>query len=160
MLEYHSFIRQSIQLARQSAEKGFDPFAALLVKDGMVVAQTVDQCIIQSDPTAHAELSLIRESCRKEGLIDLAGYTLVANVEPCLMCCGAIHWAKIEKVVFSVPQSSLQKTSGGTPKPSSRELLNLGGRTVEVIGPLLLEEAQSILNEFEWKSKRDRHRRF
>ncbi|MEO0339900.1 MAG: nucleoside deaminase, partial [Bacteroidota bacterium] len=160
MIDYHPFIRQCIDLAWQSAENGFDPFAALLIKDGEVVAKSADQCIRYSDPTAHAELSLISEYCRAQKCIDLAGFTLVANVEPCLMCCGAIHWAKIERVVFSVPQSSLQKKSKGRPKPSSHQLLNLGGRKVEVIGPILEEEGQKVLQAFPWKSKVERHDAF
>ncbi|MEM6378666.1 MAG: nucleoside deaminase [Bacteroidota bacterium] len=150
------FLRQAIALGEQSAAQGFDPFGAVLVKNGQIVASSMDQSIRYGDPTAHAELVLISEYCRREQLINLRGYTLYANVEPCMMCSGAIHWAKLDRVVFSVPQSRLQKTSGGRPKPTCADLLSIGGKKIEVVGPLILEEGEKVLENYQWRSKQDR----
>ncbi|MEM9928212.1 MAG: nucleoside deaminase [Bacteroidota bacterium] len=154
------FIRQTYQLAQTSAEAGFDPFGALLVLDGEVVAATADRCIVYSDPTAHAELILISEFCRQHKLISLAGYTLYCNVEPCVMCSGAIHWARLDRVVYGVSQASLQNTSGGKPKPGCRDLINTGGKPIEITGPVLEAEGQELLARFPFTSKKKKHKEY
>ena len=154
------FLRRALQLAEESARAGFDPFGAVLVQDGKVVASTTDRSILYSDPTAHAELVLISEYCRTQQLISLEGHTLYSSAEPCIMCSGAIHWARINRVVFCVSQTSLKKTSGGNPKPTCAELVNVGGKKVEVLGPLLEMEGLKILNAFPWRSKKERHEEY
>ncbi|MEO1263111.1 MAG: nucleoside deaminase [Bacteroidota bacterium] len=154
------FIRQTFDLAEKSAEKGFDPFAALLVVQGKIVASSMDKCIQYSDPTAHAELILISEFCREHQLISLEGYTLYCNVEPCVMCSGAIHWAKISRVVFGVGQSALQTLSKGKPKPSCEELINIGKHKIEIKGPVLPEEGLLVLKKYPFQSKKERHAQF
>lgn len=150
------FIRQTYALARQSAQQGFDPFAALLVQDGEVVASSSDHCIIDADPTAHAELHLIRTYCKQEKRISLEGLTLYCNVEPCVMCSGAIHWARLDRVVYGVGQPGLKKVSKGKPKPDCRHLINTGGSNIEVVGPVLPEEGLAVLSAFPFKSKKER----
>lgn len=151
------FIRLVNQLAWESAEEGMDPFAAILVKDGEVVASSKDKCIIYSDPTAHAELVVISEYCRSSKLISLEGVSLYCNTEPCVMCSGAIHWARLSTVVFSVSQIGLQRFSGGKPKPSCEPMINIGGKKTEVIGPLLEEDGLKVFKSFPFLSKKERH---
>ena len=152
-----AFIRKVNLLARKNALQDFDPFAALLVKDREVVYQTADKSIVYSDPTAHAELVAISEYCREKGLIELKGYSLYCNVEPCVMCSGAIHWSRISRVVFSITQSMLQSFSGGTPKPSSDHLINIGKTKIEVVGPVLPAEGLQVFKDFPFRSKSKRH---
>jgi tRNA(Arg) A34 adenosine deaminase TadA len=142
------FVRQAIRLAYASAKKGDDPFAALLVKDGQVVATSLDESVSRCDPTAHAELALIRDYCSSQKVFSLEGYTLVSSTEPCLMCSGAIHWSRISQVVFSVSQATLKGFSQGTAKPTCESLLNLGRRKVQVIGPLLEEEGIKVFQDY------------
>ena len=155
-----SFIRQVNQLAWESAEEGMDPFAAILVKNGEVVASSKDRCIIYSDPTAHAELVVISEYCRSAKLISLEGVSLYCNTEPCVMCSGAIHWSRLSAVIFSVSQQGLQRFSGGKPKPSCEPMINTGGKKIEVIGPVLEEEGLKVFESFPFLSKKKRHARW
>jgi tRNA(Arg) A34 adenosine deaminase TadA len=155
-----SFIRAVNQLALEAAKQGFDPFAAILVREDKVLASTGDKCIQYSDPTAHAELILMSEYCRQEKLIDLEGYTLYCNVEPCVMCSGAIHWARISRVVFSVSQSMLQTVSKGNQKPKAADLINTGGKTIAVLGPVLAQEGLAVLEAYPFQSKKEKHRRY
>ena len=158
--EDEKFIRTVNQIAMDAAKQGFDPFGALLVKEGQQKSSSIDKCIKYSDPTAHAELILISEYCRDQQLIDLEGYTLYCNVEPCVMCSGAIHWAKISRVVFCVAQKSLQKKSKGKLKPSCETLINTGHQKIEIIGPLMEEEGLQVLNQTPFLSKKERHKRY
>ena len=153
------FIRQVNQLAWESAEEGMDPFAAILVKDGEVVASSKDRCITYSDPTAHAELVVISEYCRSAKVISLEGVSLYCNTEPCVMCSGAIHWSRISTVIFSVSQQGLQRFSGGKPKPSCEPMINIGGKKTTVIGPVLEEEGLKVFESFPFLSKKERHAR-
>ena len=151
------FIHQVIDLAFQSAKKGFEPFAALLVKNEKIVAKSIDKSIPYSDPTAHAELTLISEYCRENTLIDLKGLSLYSFAEPCVMCSGAVHWAKIDRLIFSVSQSMLQEISGGNPKPASQDLINIGSQKTEIIGPVLPEQGLKVLKAYPFTSKRKKH---
>lgn len=160
MMQDYFFIRKVHELAWASASAGFDPFAAVLVKEGEIVAQSIDKCIEYSDPTAHAELTLISEYCRTQTKISLAGFTLYSNTEPCVMCSGAIHWSRISRLVFSVTQARLQGISGGKPKPTCVEMINIGRKHTEVIGPLLEEEGLKVFQAFPFLSKQERHSKY
>ena len=151
------FLRQAIALAYRARQQGGDPFGAVLVMDGLVVHQARDRSVELSDPTFHAELSVISEYCRAQGRFSLEGYTLYTSTEPCVMCAGAIHWARISRLVYSVSQTTLQELSGGRPKPSSRGLLNSGWRRVEVVGPLLPEEGLAVFEGYTFVPKIQRH---
>ena len=144
-------------MAKEAAHKGLDPFAAILVKDSAIVAESRDMSVIESDPTAHAELAVISSYCRAHNLISLEGYTLYCNVEPCVMCSGAIHWAKLSRVVYGVSQKTLQSVSGGKEKPSCHDLINIGHKKIEIIGPVLEKEGLHILQSMPFLSKKERH---
>ncbi|MEO1654231.1 MAG: nucleoside deaminase, partial [Bacteroidota bacterium] len=152
-------IQELCHLAEQSARQGFDPFAALLSYDNQVKASTMDQSIKYSDPTAHAELILISEYCRTHTLIHLEGYTLYTFVEPCLMCFGAIHWARISRMVYCLGQAELQAVSNGRPKPSVPDLLRIWPSQIEVKGPHLLELGIEIMHKYPFQSKKERHQK-
>jgi tRNA(Arg) A34 adenosine deaminase TadA len=150
------FIRLAIQLARDARRRGADPFGAVLAKGGKVVKQMADRSLELADPTYHVELGLISEYCRESKQISLEGFSLYSNTEPCPMCSGAIHWARISRVVFSVSQKMLQQITGGDGSPRSAEIIKYGGREVEIIGPLLSEEGLAVFNGYKFLSKKDR----
>lgn len=152
------YLQLAIAQAKVAREKGGDPFGAVLVRDDVILAETYDRCVAASDPTAHAELALISAYCREAQVFDLSGCTLYASTEPCPMCSGAIHWARISRVVFSVSQAMLQAMSGGAPKPACAPIINMGHRRVKVIGPLLAEEGLAVFDGYSWLSKSVRHR--
>lgn len=138
------FLRLAIAQACKARECGEEPFGAVLVCDGEVVAESHSRRAELHDPTAHAELLVIREYCQSRGLLTLEGYALYASTEPCPMCAGAIHWARISRVVFSVSQAMLQSISGGRLKPPAEPIINCGSRRIEVVGPLISEEGLAV----------------
>ena len=74
------------------------------------------------------------------------------------MCAGAIHWARIARVVYSVSQAMLQGESGGRPKPACEPIVNMGNSRAEVIGPLLPDEGLAVFQGYTWPPKVERHR--
>jgi guanine deaminase len=151
------FLRLAINLAWEARRAGADPFGAVLVHGDSVVAKDRDRSVEVSDPTYHAELSVISAYCRERDIFSLEGYTLYTSAEPCLMCVGAIHWARISRVVFSVSQAMLQAISGGNTKPGWESVLNSGGRRPEVVGPLLEDEGRAVFEGYERLPKLVRH---
>ena len=152
------FLRQAISLARLARERGGDPFGTVLAVDGVLAHQAYDRSFELSDPTFHPELAAISEHCRAAGRLSLAGYTLYSSAEPCSMCAGAIHWARISRVVFSVSQAMLQGLTGGRPKASAAAVLNSGRQRVEIVGPLLPEEGLSVFDGYRFVPKAERAR--
>jgi guanine deaminase len=99
--------KEFLKLAFKEGQKGTKPylFGAVIVKDGEVIAQDHNHVWERSDPTAHAEVSAIVNACKKLGNHNLAGCTLYASHEPCLMCFCCAAWAEVDRIVFSVPAS-------------------------------------------------------
>lgn len=76
------------------------PFGAAIVKDGKIICITSNRVLADNDPTAHAEITAIREACKKLNTYDLTGCELYATGSPCPMCLSAIIWANIKKVYY------------------------------------------------------------
>ena len=95
------FVRQAIELAVENVRRNGGPFAALVVKDGIVIAAGANQVTRTNDPTAHAEIVAIREACRVLGEFQLTGCDVYTSCEPCPMCLGALYWARPARVFFA-----------------------------------------------------------
>ena len=96
------FLDLAIDLARRGMRDGEGgPFGAVIVRDGEVVAEGVNTVIASLDPTNHAEIVAIRRATATLGTFDLTGHELYVNSEPCPMCVGAIHWARLERVHYA-----------------------------------------------------------
>lgn len=94
------FMRRAILLSEESVNNGGGPFGAVIVKDNEIIAEGVNKVTINHDPTAHAEVSAIREACRKLGSFDLSGCDIYTSCEPCPMCLGAIYWAHLDRIYY------------------------------------------------------------
>jgi guanine deaminase len=92
---------RAIELSLENVHSGRGgPFAAVVVKDGVIVAEGVNQVTALNDPTAHAEVVAIREACKKLASFELRECELYTSCEPCPMCLGAIYWARPARVYF------------------------------------------------------------
>lgn len=96
------FMRRAIALAVENVRAGRGgPFAALIVKDGRVIAEGANRVTATNDPTAHAEVVAIREACHVLNSFQLAGCALYCTCEPCPMCLGAIYWARPSQIYYA-----------------------------------------------------------
>ena len=94
-------MRRVIRLASENVTTGAGgPFAALIVKDGKVIAEAVNTVFTTNDPTAHAEVNAIRKACAAIGDFILRGCEIYASSEPCPMCLAAIYWAHLDAIYF------------------------------------------------------------
>ncbi|HSD77479.1 MAG TPA: nucleoside deaminase [Solirubrobacteraceae bacterium] len=92
---------EALRLATASAATDGGPFAALVVRDGEVIARGANRVVADRDPTAHAEVVALRAAAHGERTHDLSGTLLVTTCEPCPMCLGAAWWARVDAVLFA-----------------------------------------------------------
>jgi guanine deaminase len=98
----NSFMARAIALSLENVRTGAGgPFAAVVVKEGEIIAEGANAVTTTNDPTAHAEVVAIREACRKLKSFDLSGCEIYTSCEPCPMCLGAIYWARPARVYFA-----------------------------------------------------------
>jgi guanine deaminase len=97
----NAFMARAVQLAIENVRSGKGgPFGAVVVKDGRIIAEGANCVTSTNDPTAHAEIVVIRKACEKLGLFELRDCDLYASCEPCPMCLGAVYWARPSRVYF------------------------------------------------------------
>ncbi|HNP23679.1 MAG TPA: tRNA adenosine(34) deaminase TadA [Panacibacter sp.] len=94
------FMRQAMREAQKAFDADEVPVGAVIVINNKVVARGYNQVELLNDPTAHAEILAVTSACNFLGSKYLPDATLFVTVEPCLMCCGALHWSKIGKIVY------------------------------------------------------------
>jgi tRNA(Arg) A34 adenosine deaminase TadA len=135
-----AFMRAALEAARRAGLAGEPPIGACLVRGDAILA-TASNCVISTlDVTAHAEIAVIREACRRERALDLAGCTLFVTVEPCPMCYAASHYARIGRIVCGARLDDLQALTGN-------ELAAPGTRPsgLPLVADVLREESLALL---------------
>jgi tRNA(Arg) A34 adenosine deaminase TadA len=101
MINDKLFLLRAIEIANNGILSGGGPFGAIIVKENKIISEAFNRVILNSDPTAHAEILAIRQASSVLQSHDLKNCTLYTSCEPCPMCLGAIYWAGIKKVVYS-----------------------------------------------------------
>jgi len=143
------FMREALREAGLAYHKGEIPIGAVLVCDGRIIARAHNRREQLSDPTAHAEVLVLREAGRLRGDWRLPGTTLYVTIEPCPMCAGALVQARVERLVYAAPD-----TKAGAVESlyhiTSDERLN---HRLKVAGGVLAEEAADLMRRF-FKNKR------
>lgn len=140
-----AMLRRVIAQALHSREQGNHPFAAMVVDgNGSVLAEAVNDS--RADCTGHAELVAVRLASSEFSAARLREATLYSSAEPCAMCAGAIYWSGIGRVVYALSEERLLQLTGNHPENPTlslpcREVFARGQRAIEVVGPLLEDEA-------------------
>lgn len=145
------YLTTAVDQARIAREHGNHPFGAILVTaDGRIV-RAENTVVTAGDPTGHAETNLVRLAAA--AVPDaLEGSTLYTSTEPCVMCCGAIFWAGIPRVVFALGADQLigmlTATDGWRIELPSREVFARGGHPTVVEGPFDVPGAREVHSGF------------
>src|ERR1700690_851787 len=151
---HNKFMARAIQLSLENIESGRGgPFAAVVVKDGKIVAEGTNCVTSTNDPTAHAEVVAIREACKRLNNFELKDCEIYTTCEPCPMCLGAIYWARPSRVYFANTASDAAQAGFDDsliyeeiPRPHAQ-------RKIPLI-PMMREEALEAFRV--WKSKADK----
>lgn len=137
-------MRRALELARAAGEAGEVPVGAVVVRDGLVLGQGFNAPISRRDPTAHAEITALREAAVAAGNYRLPGATLYVTVEPCVMCAGALVAARIGRLVFGARDLRF----GGVRSKFRLADSDLLNHRVEVVEGLLAAECVELLQRF------------
>ena len=144
MTQDEQLMKEAIRLSRQAVVHGNEPFGAVLVKEGQIVFTNENQIYTQSDPTFHAELGLLRRFCHETGVTDLRDYTLYSSCEPCFMCCGAMVWTKLGRLVYGASDIDLCRIFGQEGSECCQLVFSRSGYRPAVTGGVLREEALAV----------------
>jgi guanine deaminase len=136
----------AIAKARDGIAAGQSPFGAIIVRDGGVVASTHNTVWRDTDPTAHAEMNCIRAAASALKLIDLAGCEMYSTCEPCPMCLSAIHWSKIDRVVFGATIADAALAGFNELQVDAKVLAEMGQSRLKVESGLLREECARLFD--------------
>ena len=145
---------RAIDLAIDNVRSGRGgPFAAVIVKDGRIVAEGTNRVTSSNDPTAHAEVVAIREACSALGAFQLDGCDLYTTCEPCPMCLGAIYWARPSGVYFACTAADAAAAGFDDAFIYQQIALPLAERKIPFLG-LMREESLACFRA--WAEKQDR----
>jgi tRNA(adenine34) deaminase len=137
-------MQEALAEARASASAGEVPIGAILVHQGKILARSGNRTIRNNDPTAHAEIIVLRESARLLCNYRLANTALYVTIEPCSMCAGAIIQARVPRLVYGADDPK-----GGAVRSCFEILCNPRlNHQVEVSAGVLAAEAAAILQSF------------
>jgi len=144
MIEDEKWMQCAITEANIAKDKGEVPVGSIIVQNNQIIAKAHNCPISKNDPTAHAEIEVLRKAGEKLQNYRLAKTTLYVTLEPCAMCLGAMIHARIERVVFgaSDPKSGV---CGSTIDLSSKSIFN---HQISVSGGVLEHECKNILQSF------------
>jgi tRNA(adenine34) deaminase len=142
-------MRLALQAAARAAERGEVPVGAVMARGEQVLAVAANEREARGDPTAHAELLAIREAAATLGGWRLAGCTLYTTLEPCPMCAGAAHAARVDRLVYATPDPKAGYAGTLHDTPSDARL----NHTILVESGLLEAEAAALLRNF-FKNRR------
>ncbi|WP_294620905.1 nucleoside deaminase [uncultured Roseovarius sp.] len=149
-MTFTSYMDLALSEARAAAERGEVPVGAVLVDpSGQVVAQAGNRTRELHDPTAHAEVLVIREACAKASSERLPGHALYVTLEPCAMCATAISAARIARVYYGASDPK----SGGVSHGARVFCHPQCHHAPEVYDGISAAEAETLLTEF-FKAKR------
>jgi tRNA(adenine34) deaminase len=139
-----SFMRRALEHARAARARGEVPVGALLVRDDELLAAAGNSPIASHDPTAHAEVQVLRAAGQALQSYRLTDTTLYVTLEPCVMCAAALVHARVRRLVFG----AWDARAGGAGSITNVFTLPGLNHRVDVFGGVLMEECGQVLQEF------------
>jgi tRNA(adenine34) deaminase len=139
-----AWMELALEQAALAADAGEVPVGALVIKDGEIVSRGHNRNLLDDDPTAHAEIVALRQAAARLGNHRLTGCTMVATIEPCAMCAGALIHARVARLVYGA--SDPKAGAGG----SVLQVINHPGlnHRMEVTAGVLAEKCSAVLQDF------------
>ena len=148
-----AYMQKAINLSIESVKNGGGPFGAVIVKDGEIIAACSNRVTLDNDHTAHAEVTAIREACKKLGTFDLKGCELYASCEPCPMCLASMYWAHISHYFYANDKNDADKIGFGDAFIYSEFALAPEKRSMPRIQMMRKEALKAFAD---WENKKDK----
>ena len=142
------WMRLAIAKAREGIAAGQTPFGACIVRGDEAVALAHNVVLRTTDITAHAEVTAIRDACHATSGIDLTGCVIYSTCEPCPMCFGACHWARLDRVVYGATIADAASAGFRELSISNVEMKRCGSSPVEITPNLLRDEAMELFQQW------------
>jgi guanine deaminase len=143
------FMRRALDEARAHlAAMDGGPFGACLVRGDEVLAVAHNTVLKDQDPTCHGETNAIRLAARKLGRYDLSGCEIYSTTEPCPMCFAAIHWARIDRLIYGTTIGEVARLGFNELTIGSRQMQELGRSPVAIYPGFLADECRQLLAEW------------
>jgi tRNA(Arg) A34 adenosine deaminase TadA len=139
-----AFMRAALEQAQAAAANGEVPVGAVLVEDDAIIAAAGNAPIASHDPTAHAEVRVLRAAGQLRGSYRLGGTTLYVTLEPCVMCAAAMVHARVRRLVFG----AWDARAGGAGSITNVFALPGLNHRVDVFGGVLLDDCARLLQQF------------
>jgi tRNA(Arg) A34 adenosine deaminase TadA len=157
MCDSKNFMEKAIDISRQKMnENKGGPFGAVIVQKGMVVGRGWNKVTSTNDPTAHAEISAIRDACVQLKTFNLSGCEMYTSCEPCPMCLGAIYWARISKIWYANTAQDAAIVAGFDDEDFYQEFSK--STTERRIPSVQIEREKAIKVFEEWREKENKIR--
>ena len=154
MTPEEKFMREAIALAEAGLRQNRGgPFGCVIVRRGEIIARGSNGVTSTNDPTAHAEITAIREACRKLGKFTREECELYTSCEPCPMCLAAIYWARIPRVFYGNTRADAAAI-GFADEFIYRQIPLAPERRAIAMQPLMRDEAQASFQA--WQAKSDK----
>lgn len=142
-------MRHALLLAQRAEQEGEVPVGAVIVREGVLLAEGWNQPLVSHDPTAHAEVMALRAAGLAVENYRLPGTTLYVTLEPCVMCAGAIIHARVARVVYGATDPRVGAAGSAFSLLGSDQF----NHAVQVEGGMLAEECGDLLRSF-FRSRR------
>jgi tRNA(Arg) A34 adenosine deaminase TadA len=143
-----TWMRQAIDKTREAIAAGQSPFGAVIVRSDQLICASHNTVWRDCDPTAHAEVNAIRAAAKILATFDLHGCEMFTTCEPCPMCLSALHWAKIDRVVFGAAIEDATAAGFSAFPVPARALAEMGRSPLRVEGPLLADECRELFQQW------------
>jgi len=142
------YMRLAINAARKNLKtfKG-GPFGACIVKGDKVLAVAANTVLCQ-DATCHAEVNAIRIASKKIKGFDLTGATVYSTTEPCPMCFSALHWARVEAIVYGTTVNDAARAGFNELKITNKTLKSLGKAKIKITAGVLVTECKALFKDW------------
>lgn len=150
---HNDFMKEAIMLSGKNIDEGGGPFGAVIVKNNHIIARGVNRVALNNDPTAHAEIMVLRDAAKVLNTFDLSGCDIYTSCEPCPMCLGAIYWAHIDNVYYGNSKIDAKIIGFDDAFIYDEIMLPIEKRKLATI-QLLREEAQLVFQK--WINKEDK----
>jgi tRNA(Arg) A34 adenosine deaminase TadA len=148
---------EAVALARASMrDEGGGPFGALIVCGERIVGRGQNQVTRLLDPTAHAEVTAIRNACATLGRFDLRGCEIYTSCEPCPMCLAAIYWARLDRIYYACTRGDAASIGFDDKVIYEQIALEIAARSIPM-EQVARDEAFSVFQEWETKSEKIRY---